>query len=55
MDIEDVEEKEKERRQFSPEIEEMLEKERTYRQNNEYNSSTVILPQIVNFRPLTLG
>jgi hypothetical protein len=47
MDIEEVEEVEKERRIFSKEIEEMLEKERTYRQNNEFNASTVILPQIV--------
>ena len=46
MDIEDAREA-KERRTFTAAIEELLEKERTYRQNNEYNSSTVILPQIV--------
>ena len=46
MDIEDAREA-RERKTFSAAIEELLEKEHTYRQNNEYNSSTVILPQIV--------
>jgi len=46
MDIEETREA-KERKAFSPAIEELLEKERTYRQNNEYNASTVVLPQIV--------
>lgn len=47
MDIEDQEIGQKERKTYSKEIEEMLEKERSYRQNNEFNASTVILPQIV--------
>lgn len=47
MDIEDREETTKERRVFSKELEELLEKERLYRQNNEYNSSAVVLPQII--------
>lgn len=37
----------KERRVFSSQIEELLEKERNYRQNNQYNESTEILPRIV--------
>ena len=47
MDIEDHEVAQKQRKTYSKEIEEMLEKERSYRQNNEYNASVVILPQIV--------
>lgn len=47
MDIEEREEATRERRVFTKEIEELLEKERLYRQNNEYNASTVILPQII--------
>jgi two-component sensor histidine kinase len=46
MDIEETREA-RERKTFSAAIEELLEKERTYRQNNEYNASATILPQIV--------
>jgi hypothetical protein len=49
MDIEEREEAQQERRHFSKEVEEMLEKERQYRQNNEFNASTIILPKIVAF------
>ncbi len=49
MDIEEREDVAKERSLFNKEIEDMLEKERQYRQNNEFNHSVLILPQIVHW------